>query len=103
MGSITIDDPENWPYGPGNPDYEYDGHVARKLDEERDMNLAEYATELVKVQGAGVQAGVAIGKQEAEPFKRALQTVVWAYDRAGKPVLNTALMIAIENARATLK
>lgn len=35
--------PEDLPYGPGNPDYEYDGWVAEQLDEERERAQREKA------------------------------------------------------------
>ena len=33
MGSITIKDADDLPYGPGNPDYEYDGWRERMDDD----------------------------------------------------------------------
>lgn len=36
MSSISVQTAEDLPYGPGNPDYERDGVIARKLDDERE-------------------------------------------------------------------
>ena len=36
MGSITVRRCDDLPYGPGNPDYEYDNDRQRKVDAEMD-------------------------------------------------------------------
>lgn len=95
--------PEDLPYGPGNPDYEYDGFVQDELEDERErgktMNFFEEATAIVRAHAEAVREGVVIGERDANEKLRAIFA---AYDQAMErpdTKIPTPLHAAIEMAR----
>lgn len=68
------------------------------------MDFGKLAIDTLRDHAKLTQAGLEMGRRHADAdLRSALRTILQAYDAAGKPVIPTAMLAAIEAARKVVE